>query len=299
MFSSFNLFLIEEKVGINNDVVSLSEYIFSILQSNKNKYIITSDDVKTEKIIIDNIIINILNNKTGISGELNIKKSKITNKGLYTVINIYGTPNINTIYHELNHALQFFYKGKTETLKQVANLKSFNISGIDVILEKFIYLYYISESTEINSYIAESYIELKDILKNVKNINPKKFNFELVYKEFIRDTISYQHYEILKNYNIEKEFKKLKKVEVLAFFDLMKDQNIFFKKYYKKNLINLIKFIFKNFNYNDRINNYKLIDNVDEKYSVLIKKYNLRFKLKSEIILRKLSKLSAILKDEI
>jgi len=299
MFTNFDLFLIEEKVGINNDVVSLSEYIFNILQSNKNKYIIKSDDIKTEKIIIDKIIVNILDDKTGISGELDIKKSKITNKGLYSVINIFGKPNINIIYHELNHNLQFFYKGKTETLKQISNLKSFNISGINVILEKFIYLFYISESTEIDSYITESYIVLKNILKNVKNINPEKFKFELVYKEFIRDTISYQHYEMLKNYNMEKEFKKLKKVEVLAFFDLMKDQNIFFKKYYKKNLINIIRLIFKDFNYNNRINNYKLIDNIDEKYSVLIKKYNLRFKLKSKKIFRKLSKLSEILKDEI
>ena len=109
MFTNFDLFLIEEKVGINNDVVSLSEYIFNILQSNKNKYIIKSDDIKTEKIIIDKIIVNILDDKTGISGELDIKKSKITNKGLYSVINIFGKPNINIIYHELNHNLQFSF----------------------------------------------------------------------------------------------------------------------------------------------------------------------------------------------
>ena len=65
------------------------------------------------------------NNK--INGEFDIQKSKVTNKGLFGFINIYGSPNIYTIYHELNHALKFYYKGKTSSLKNLSSLKSVKV----------------------------------------------------------------------------------------------------------------------------------------------------------------------------
>lgn len=300
MVKDFENYLILEKLGINEDVVTLSEYILNIISDKlEKKYIIDSNDIKLNKIVLDKIILNVKESNNSINGDFDIQKSDITIKGLKGVINIYGTPNIHTIYHELNHVLKFYHKGKTSSLKQLSSLKSFNVESKNEILKEFLYLFYISEKDELDSYITESYKKLKNILLSVKNINPNKFNLDNSFKIFYKDTISYEHYELLKNYNIKENFKKLKKAEIVSFFNYIENRNRFYKKYYKKNIINIIRLIvFSIKNYN-KLNKIELINNLDDKYNAIINKYDNRFKKSSGEIYKKLIKLHGLLKDEL
>lgn len=301
MLENFENYLLVEKLSINEDAVILSEYIFNIIQNKelKETYIINSNDIILNKIVLDKIILNIKKSNDVITGDFNIQKSKITNRGLFGIINVYGKPNIYTIYHELSHALKFYYKGKTQSLKQLSSLKSFDIKSKNEILKEFLYLFYISEKDELDSYILESFKKLKDILSTVKNINPNKFNLENLFKIFYKDTISYNHYELLKNYNIKEKFKNIKKEDIVSFFDYIEDRNGFYKKYYKKNLINIIRFVLFNIKNYNKLNKIELIDNLDDRYNSIINKYDDRFKKTGNVIHKKLIKLYGLLKEEL
>lgn len=298
---NFQNYLILEKLSINDDVITLSEYIFNIINNEKLKdnYTITSSDLKLDKIVLDKIVLNIEKSNNTINGEFNMQKSKITDKGLIVIINIYGIPNVYTIYHELNHALKFYYKGKSTSLKQLSSLKSFDIKSKNEILKEFLYLFYISEKDELDSYITESFKKLKDILLSVKNINSDKFDLENLFKIFYKDTVSYNHYTLLKNYDMREKFKNFKKEEIVSFFDYIENRNRFYKKYYRKNLINIIRFILFNIKNYNKINKNELIDNLDDKYNSIINKYNERFKKTSDVIYKKLIKLYGLLKEEL
>jgi len=303
MINNYSEYLILEKLGVNNDIKSISEYIFNLIKKNDKEttYIINSDDIELEKIILDKIILKIKKENENISGYFNIQKSDITEKGLYAIINFHGAPDIHTIYHELNHALQFYYIGKTQSLKQLSNLKSFNTKSNNEVIKEFLYLLYISENSELDSFISESYKKLKNILLSIKEINKDKFNITILFKEFYKDTPSYNHYELLKNYNIDKKFEPFKKEDIVSFIDYIENKNRFYKKYYKKNLFNIIRLIFKELkDYKDyKFNNIELIKDIDNKYNNIIKKYNKRFKDSSIKIHKKLIRLYSILEEEI
>ena len=314
---NFDDFILET-LGINLDVKTLSDYIYNKISSSIDSKIITifDNEVKTEKIVIDKIIIKIFNNKLKMSDDekyntvsvFRIDKSELTEKGLYAVIECYGIPTIYTIYHELNHALQFYYVGKQNSERRANRLKSFNIISDKLEFKKmqdFVIMYYISEDSEINSFISEDYKRLKDKLLQSKNINDNIFKkdfkntfYDEIFKQYIKNTESYIHYQQLKDYDIYEELKNVSKSDMISFFNAVEDESIFLKKFYKNNFWNKIRLIINNINNFDN-KRIEFVDNIDDRYNSLMKKYDNRFKTKSNLIFNKLTKLYDILKDEI
>ena len=124
----------------------------------------------------------------------------------YINLNINGTKQ--DIIHELNHILQY-YKVDIKNLDRnfsnsdATKLFIFANSGktSNNLLIKFNYLcsmLYYSDNQEINSYITEIYIKIKNLNYNKKIKNE-------VFEHFIKNNYVYNIYEKLNNYDIFNE----------------------------------------------------------------------------------------------
>ena len=59
MIVNFDDFILNERLGIGKDLITISDFIYSLIINNPNNdFIINGDDIKTDKIIINKIYIN-------------------------------------------------------------------------------------------------------------------------------------------------------------------------------------------------------------------------------------------------
>lgn len=301
---NFEEFILNEKLGINSDLIIISDYIYSLLIKfpNENSFVINGKDIKTEKIIIDKIHFN----KTEIKdaeANFNIKKSKITNKGIVIYINFNLKKEINkiTIYHEIQHSLDFYYKGKEKTVKETIDLKSVKTALNHISNDKiklFILALYYSETTEINARIAETYKILLD--KITINDPDEKYIREIFVKEYV-ELKKYLKVYFLQNYNIY-NLKEIDLNDLLIFFNIIDDNHKLLLKYTKNTLVNnfnyiilgIKDFLFKKYRYRKIKKRYKNIEDID----FLLDKYNNRFKKAVETLILKLDRLLSLLIEE-
>ena len=158
-FSIHNI--IVEKVGINLDLLYLSEQLYNLIKDNNKSvyefngklFNVTILHINTIKITIDKS-----------NSSFDLSSSEITEKGFDININLNKNEiDSKVIHHELNHALRFYMIGKEKSIEKSHQLKSHNLS-LNFIktpeIDEFITLYYYSQPDEIYSYISEAYYEL-------------------------------------------------------------------------------------------------------------------------------------------
>ena len=306
---NFEKHLLTEKLGVNNDIKNITEKIYDLIKdTKKSKLKFNGDIFDTTKIKINSIEICLFDFES--AGTFESSDSKITEKGIDIFLNInknYVTKE--TIIHELNHALEFYMIGKDKFIDNSKFLKIHKLSLKfihDIRIEKFFELVYYSEESEINSYITESFYEIKDnIASTIDNINIdftiNEYNklFDFYYKNCMMFKISKE----LSSFDF-KEFEKLNSNNLVMFFNDLKDKNdlideIRISKSKFKSILYSIKDIFNNKYFTDsyynKIDKSVTIENLND----ILNQYNKRFKIASEKIVKRLSKLYDLILDDL
>jgi len=302
MIKKFNIHnIIVEKVGINLDLVNLSEELYNLIKNDKKSfYKFDHKQFNTSTLHINSI--SIIINKSNSS--FNLSTSKITEKGFDININLNENEIDNkVIHHELNHALKFYMIGKEKSIEKSHLLKGHNLSRNFIKnpeIDEFITLYYYSQPDEIDSNISEAYYELLEKFKEINKITEKQFNiyFQLFYKEVFIYNISIS----LKNYNFKK-LKKLNSDNLVIFFNILNDKKEILKVSRSRNkfintligIKNVINDIYLKNSYYNNIDKKVKIDDLSE----ILKKYEIRFLKSHNRIIEKLPKLYSIILDEL
>jgi len=106
MITNFKEFLINEESGINDEIINIANFIYEqyLKNDNINEIILPDNKLNIKKIKIRNI-----KNTT----EFDINKS---NNNTITLNLDLNNLNIDNLYHELNHVLQFKKEGKEKTI---------------------------------------------------------------------------------------------------------------------------------------------------------------------------------------
>jgi hypothetical protein len=203
----FNDFLFE-KLGINDDISRLTDFIMNkinIKNNFKNDIIIKNIDidfpVKIERITIKFIK---MDNKDW-KGYFSANKKQIHNT--YFNLIIYINKNLKDLNpadlnHELIHAYQFIKNSFSFLYDKTYDLYNtlLNKSSLYDNLSWFKFIIYLCNKKEIAAFYNDSYYNIKEKLKNNKNLN---------IDDLIEESEFYVNYNYLKDYDIKYEFKKM------------------------------------------------------------------------------------------
>lgn len=186
--------ILKETVGINEDVVILSDFVYHLLVKNNSNSLIKitqSELPELNKIKIKELIINRTpkSEVTYKKNYLDIEKSFIHSDGHYSIVLYLMDIDKETIYHEINHVLQLILKDKVNNIKSMYNIKSVTTSAAnfnDVNMEDFIDKLQKSKESEINSLITETYPLIQyinnqdEFITIIKNSNAYLISQELI-----------------------------------------------------------------------------------------------------------------------
>lgn len=178
---NFEYFIISERLGINQDVEMLTDYLYKII---KNKSLILKGDDIPIKISkpINKIVVDIIYSKK-VEGRFNIKNSKLTEKGWDLYLEFKPNPEIELIFHEVQHAFKFIMMGKEKSLEELNRIKASKKTLLDIPIGKrseklnnIIDLIYYLDNTEIDSLVAETYANIKELSSKYKIDKPTFIN---------------------------------------------------------------------------------------------------------------------------
>lgn len=297
----FDEFLLNERLGISLDLKKISDFIFHIVKNlNKNKYVIDGKDIETEKIIIDKIYIKKINIPDS-HALFNVNKTKMTEKGISIHINFDNSNEISesVVYHEVQHALDFYFKGKEKIRKQLFDIKSVNLSlhhFSNKNFKLFIQALYFSNQSEMNSFISESYSILSKMMKNISD----EQEIKRIYLREYKNLETYEIITFLKSYDVY-QLKKTDFNDLLTFFNIIDENyNHLLKhiKYTFTDKLNLILYsledLFPRYRFKKLRRKYKKIEEIE----TLLKKYDKRFKTAGNVMEKKLHNLLPLLIEE-
>ena len=210
-FNQFNLII--ERLHINKEIDEYSDKIFIVI-SNSNRSNFEFEDIPN-KINISKLIINIKDMNPGLSGQLDLNKSKETKNGWIIHIDLKKDFNLYTLKHELNHALRLTLIGKDKIIKNLNHIKSQNIFAFskDNEMEYFFYLMYLSNDEEINAKVMETNGLLKEVMWKWKVDKLSKSDFDYIIKgsdafKQSNELINFKCDDLFKNYD-ENKLNKL------------------------------------------------------------------------------------------
>lgn len=261
-FEDFNQFnLIIESLHINKEIDLYSDEIYPIIsKSDKSKFEFLE---LPNNLNIIKLIINIKDMNPGVSGQLNLSKSKKTKNGWVIYIDLKKDFSLSTLKHELNHALRLTLVGKDKMIKNLNHIKSQNIFHFskDKEMEYFFYLMYLSNDEEINSKVMETNGLIKEIMNKWGADKLSKSEFDFIIKgsdafKKSNELIDFKCSDLFKNYD-ENKLNKLFYILEENKSELDRIQDSKFSKL--KLVIKLFRDIFNNktgFDENDR-NIYK------------------------------------------
>lgn len=211
-------FLLKETYHIHDDMDKYSLILYNnIKNKNVGKYIFNDLPVSLK---INKLIINITD-KLKSKGQIDLDKSKKTKNGFIIYIDLRKDFTLDTLSHELDHALRFTLKKKVDILKKLNYLKSFNIftQKIQSEIEQFIYCMYLVSDEEFESKVKQFHGEIKEqiILLNIEKINNRYF--ELIYNtSSVKNDI-----ERLKNFKIKDCLHNISDNNINKFFCIYED----------------------------------------------------------------------------
>jgi hypothetical protein len=261
-FEDFNHFsLIVERLHINKEIDEYSDKIYPIIFGSNKSYFEFTD--LPSKLNISKLVINIKDMKPGLSGQLDLNKSKETKNGWEIYINLKKDFNLYTLKHELNHALRLTLIGKDKMIKNINYIKSQNIFAFskDKEMDYFFYLMYLANDEEINAKVMETNGFIKEVINKwgVDKISRSDFDY------IIKSSDAYKQSNELINFKCDSVFKNWNENKLNKLFCILEENKseldrIQDSKFSKlKLIIKTFRDIFNNktgFNQNDR-NIYK------------------------------------------
>ena len=216
-FNSFNLVI--ERLHINKEIDEYSDKIYPII-SYSNKYNFEFTDLPI-KLNIFKLILNIKNMNPGLSGQLNLNKSKKTNNGWIIYIDLKKDFNLYTLKHELNHALRLTLIGKDRMIKNLNHIKSQNIFTFskDNEMEYFFYLMYLGNDEEINSKVMETNGLIKEVMTKwgVNKLSKNDFDY------IIRGSDAFKQSNELINFKCDTLFKNYDENRLNKLFHILEE----------------------------------------------------------------------------
>ncbi len=218
-FEDFNQFnLIIERLHINKEIDEYSDQIYPILKSNKNQF--EFDDLPI-KLNISKLIINIKDMRPGVSGSLNLDKSNKTKDGWVIFIDLRKDFNLDTLKHELNHALRLTLLGKDKMIKNLNYIRSQNILGSfkDNEMDYFFYLVYLANDEEINAKIMETNGLIKEVMNRwgVTKLTISEFDY------IIKSSDAFKQYNQLIDFKCDNLFKKYSENKLNKLFYILEE----------------------------------------------------------------------------
>jgi len=217
---------ITEKLGVNDDVIILSDYILNKINNKEDITLTNIPDNLSFK--INEIIIKFIDSSK-YGGWFNSSRSKLTKNGfnLYLSLNKNDNDLKKILYHELTHVIKFMNL-TTKKLKMTSPINYY----FDKRFNNLLQMLYYSDESEINAKIADIFSEIED------SINPKyskKLQFSLIMKEMTLP-------KTLINYDIFDDLKDISKKDKIKFFQyITKIKNI--KKDYNNKFLQLTQLI--------------------------------------------------------
>ena len=134
--------------------------------------------------------------------------------------------------HDTEHISQFLLEGETKIIDSINRLKSFDIASRyhEKSFLNFVKMIYHSSDEEIYSKITETYILIKDLMKQYK-LN----SFGTRYENIIKTTQAWKISQQLIDYDITKDFENIDIKKQSNFFYLFTKNSEFFKSIEHKN----------------------------------------------------------------
>jgi predicted transcriptional regulator len=210
---------INEKLGIREDVIILSDFLFEYLKEiHKGKIVIDGKDIPKVSFKISKIFIEFIDEHNYL-GSFDEKRTKLTNDGIevYLIFNNKNNDLLkSTISHELSHLID-------HEIKLSKNINSFkdeiSASKISNYLnnkkfENLCNMIYLSDDSEIKSMTHEFYEFLIKEYTKYKNIINKNVLFNMI---VYSSTVNC--YNDMINYNIFEDLKDIPEKSKLKFFN--------------------------------------------------------------------------------
>jgi hypothetical protein len=219
-FEDFNQFnLIIERLHINKEIDEYSDKIYPILSnSNKNYFEFTDLPINLN---ISRLVVEIKSMRPGISGQLDLNKSKKTKSGWNIYIYLKKDFNLYTLKHELNHALRLTLIGKDKMIKNLNHIKSKNIFGSSKNneIDYFFYLLYLANDEEINAKVMETNGLIKEVMIKwgVDKISKNDFHY------IIEGSDAFNQSNLLINFKCDDIFKNWSENKLNKFFSILED----------------------------------------------------------------------------
>lgn len=218
-FEDFNQFnLIIERLHINKEIDEYSDKIYPVI-SNSNKSYFEFTDLPS-KLNISKLIINIKDMNPGLSGQLDLNKSKETKNGWIIYVNLKKDFNLYTLKHELNHALRLTLIGKDKMIKNLNYIKSQNIFiSKDNEMEYFFYLIYLANDEEINSKVMETNGLIREVMTKweVSKLTKEQFDY------IVKGTDSFEQSNELINFKCDNLFKNYDENKLNKLFCILEE----------------------------------------------------------------------------
>ena len=220
---NFELFLITEKLHINKELDEYSDEIYTLMKkSDENKFEFT--DIPN-KLNICKLIINIKHLKAGLSGQLDLNKSKETKDGWVIYIDLKKHFMLYTLKHELNHALRLTLIGKDKMIKNLNHLKAQNIFAFSKNdeIDNFFYIMYLANDEEINARVMETNGLIKQVFSGVGGYR----TYDKITKEYFNSIITgsdaYGTANELINFKCDDIFKKFNENQLNKLFYILEE----------------------------------------------------------------------------
>jgi hypothetical protein len=277
---NYEKFLIIERLGINEDVELLSNYLKSKIGS--ISIVIDNIPLKLSK-PINKIFITIINKKESIAS-FDIKRSNLTDSGWNLYFNFQTNPTIDIISHEVNHAYQFIMKGREKSIQTLNKIKASRHS-LNFLpfgqrngkLNEVVDLIYYLNDAEINSFVVEIYADIKELSKRYK-IDKETFT------KLIEKSEPYNICKFVDSINLSSYLNDISIDNKIKFFSILKEKEKELKNgetNFKQKIVKLFKMIFHT--------NTKSMENIE--LEATIKKWDNYFKSQSNKLRKKLFRL--------
>lgn len=244
-FDQFNLII--ERLHINKDIDDYSDKIYPLI-SNSSRLLFEFTDLP-DNLNISKLIIGIRKMPGGTLGRLDLNNSKKTKSGWVIYIDLKKGFNLDTLKHELNHALRLTLVGKDKMIKNLNYIRAQNIFiSKDNEMEYFFYLMYLSNDEEINSKVMETNGLIKEVMSKweVDKLTKEQFDY------IIKSSDAYKQSNELINFKCDDLFKGYKENKLNKLFYILEENKSELDRIQDsrfstiKKIIKLFKDIFKN-----------------------------------------------------
>mgnify|MGYP001331342563 CR=1 FL=1 len=209
---------INEKIGIRDDVVILSEFLYNFLKDKDKEKIVIENNFPPTTFKISKIIIQFINYQH--LGTLDEKRTKLTNDGIeiYLIFNKTNDLSKSIIYHELSHLIEKEIKlsKRIDDFKNVIAASKISNFLNNKNFDNLCNMIYLSDDSEIKSITHEVYASFEGGFNILKE---NGWNKNDIFNFLIKDSNIKNVYDSMINYNIFEDLRDVSDKNKIKFFN--------------------------------------------------------------------------------